>query len=530
FTNVAAGTYTLRVKNADGCVKASTSTLTVVANAGLPTIPVSQLDSLTNNCNVNSVDLTQAEPSSVSGISYEWWRGTDSTRASRILNPTTYSSTSKVYLWSKTADGCYSFKADSLQVQIVTCCVDSVGVLAPTEPNVGFQYEPATINYLAHTGYTAGSVVRYVLVNQADGKIKAINNISPEFSGIGSGYYKIHALVVRPETTITGLSEGNKFNNVLPNCTNTPFYQFVVFTSCDYESIWSMPNPTTLPAGKSQKFVLVDGFDSNKIVAVSDSSRFNSLSTYSSYEIVQIQYTGTISNLAVGNLLSSVTATDLDLFSSRYFSHCEPVVLQIDGEVFNDLNNNGTIDYSTESATGLPPENNDLFVKVLDSNNTVLAVSPVVDHYFTLSSSFEDGTYRLIFDTNEDMTDTTLTTPAYWESNPKEFVVEGGSVITPNFFSGGATTTQLGMHCTLPAPLPGVSGDSVSYCLGARANQLEAQAVSNATLNWYTVETGGTSSMTAPTPSTDSSGTFHYYVSQTLQNMESARTTFTVIV
>ncbi|MHA8051875.1 hypothetical protein V7S79_12255, partial [Aquirufa sp. ROCK-SH2] len=42
--------------------------------------------------------------------------------------------------------------------------------------------------------------------------------------------------------------------------------------------------------------------------------------------------------------------------------------------------------------------------------------------------------------------------------------------------------------------------------------------------------TGGTSSMTAPTPSTDSSGTFHYYVSQTLQNMESARTTFTVIV
>ncbi|MHA8051863.1 hypothetical protein V7S79_12195, partial [Aquirufa sp. ROCK-SH2] len=43
FTNVAAGTYTLRVKNADGCVKASTSTLTVVANAGIPSAPVASV-------------------------------------------------------------------------------------------------------------------------------------------------------------------------------------------------------------------------------------------------------------------------------------------------------------------------------------------------------------------------------------------------------------------------------------------------------------------------------------------------------
>ncbi|MHA8065697.1 hypothetical protein V7S76_03335, partial [Aquirufa sp. ROCK2-A2] len=530
FNNVNPGSYTLRVKTTDGCISASTSQLTVVANAGIPAIPVATLDSLINNCNVSTVDLTQAEPSSQSGISYEWWTGTNSTRVSQITNPSTYASTSNVYLWSKTTDGCYSEKADSLQVHMVTCCADSAGVLSATVDYLDSQYEPAIIDYVQHTGYSPGSVVNYVLVDQADGKIKAINSNAPYFTSVGSGYYRIHALVTRPEATLTGLSEGNSLANVLPNCSNMPFYEVIIFTPCDNNPIWSMPIPAALPSGKSQKFVLTDAFDSYKIVAISDTNSFNSIESYSSFEIIQVQYSGTINNLAVGNLLADVTATDIDFTASKFFDYCEPVVLQIDGEVFNDLNNNGNLDFSNESTSGLPYENNDLFVKLLDSQNNVMAVSPVVNHYFNMVPSFADGIYRLVLDNNSNTSDTTLTVYPYWVASPKVFEVQGGVVITPNFFLGGATSTFYGMHSTLPAPLPGIAGDSISYCVGAASAPLQAEAVSGATLNWYSDATGGTASSVAPSPSTDSSGTFHYYVSQTLGNMESARTAFTVIV
>ncbi|MHA8051579.1 hypothetical protein V7S79_10715, partial [Aquirufa sp. ROCK-SH2] len=43
FSGVVSGTYKVRVKNSDGCVSTSTSTLTVVANAGIPSTPVASV-------------------------------------------------------------------------------------------------------------------------------------------------------------------------------------------------------------------------------------------------------------------------------------------------------------------------------------------------------------------------------------------------------------------------------------------------------------------------------------------------------
>ena len=52
----------------------------------------------------------------------------------------------------------------------------------------------------------------------------------------------------------------------------------------------------------------------------------------------------------------------------------------------------------------------------------------------------------------------------------------------------------------------------VTYCVGETATALSATGTS---LKWYTTASGGTGSSTAPTPSTVSSGTTTYYVSQT---------------
>ena len=67
----------------------------------------------------------------------------------------------------------------------------------------------------------------------------------------------------------------------------------------------------------------------------------------------------------------------------------------------------------------------------------------------------------------------------------------------------------------------------ISYSQGATATAL---TVTGTALKWYTVATGGTSSSTPPTPSTAIVGTTNYYVSQTINGCESARSQIVVNV
>ncbi|MPR33614.1 Ig-like domain-containing protein [Salmonirosea aquatica] len=75
-----------------------------------------------------------------------------------------------------------------------------------------------------------------------------------------------------------------------------------------------------------------------------------------------------------------------------------------------------------------------------------------------------------------------------------------------------------------PAP---TATTSVEYCAGQPAAVLTATGTD---LKWYAGPTGGSGSTTAPTPNTAAAGTTDYYVSQTLNGCESARTKITVVV
>ncbi|OQA95431.1 MAG: hypothetical protein BWY22_02164 [Bacteroidetes bacterium ADurb.Bin217] len=77
---------------------------------------------------------------------------------------------------------------------------------------------------------------------------------------------------------------------------------------------------------------------------------------------------------------------------------------------------------------------------------------------------------------------------------------------------------------TTPAP---TVVSPVTYCQGATATALTATGTA---LKWYTVATGGTASATAPVPSTVTAGSTTYYVSQTLNNVESNRAAINVVV
>ncbi|WP_051313482.1 glycosyl hydrolase family 8 [Sporocytophaga myxococcoides] len=102
---------------------------------------------------------------------------------------------------------------------------------------------------------------------------------------------------------------------------------------------------------------------------------------------------------------------------------------------------------------------------------------------------------------------------------------------TQNYYvsqaSGGCESPRSTITVTVIQSSAPVVTSSVSYCLGATASALTATGTS---LRWYTLPTGGTSSTTAPTPSTSTAGTQSYYVSQTSGNCESPRALITVTV
>jgi gliding motility-associated-like protein len=85
---------------------------------------------------------------------------------------------------------------------------------------------------------------------------------------------------------------------------------------------------------------------------------------------------------------------------------------------------------------------------------------------------------------------------------------------------------QIDVTITPPPAAPNVISP-VNLCLGGQSSVLAAQGTN---LLWYTVPVGGTSSSTAPLPSTNSVGTTSYYVSEVNNGCESARAQIDVIV
>jgi endo-1,4-beta-D-glucanase Y len=90
--------------------------------------------------------------------------------------------------------------------------------------------------------------------------------------------------------------------------------------------------------------------------------------------------------------------------------------------------------------------------------------------------------------------------------------------------TGTATSSSVLVTINTAPVAPSVSSP-VSFCLNTTATALTA---SGSNLKWYTSATGGTSLNSTPVPSTATAGSQLYYVSQSLNNCESARATVTV--
>ncbi len=88
------------------------------------------------------------------------------------------------------------------------------------------------------------------------------------------------------------------------------------------------------------------------------------------------------------------------------------------------------------------------------------------------------------------------------------------TLIASNAACGSDSTTKTIVVKDISS-IPTVSATPVTYCQGQAAAPLTATGTN---LLWYTSATGGSGSSTAPIPSTNTAGTYTYYVTQTVSN------------
>lgn len=146
--------------------------------------------------------------------------------------------------------------------------------------------------------------------------------------------------------------------------------------------------------------------------------------------------------------------------------------------------------------------------------------------------------YSDFADYNVTNTDLKLTVTA--DTSSVKVIVRGDSVIVYSSGFTGSTNLNISVAensttekfvvsqkvpikitCSEPSA-PSVSTTSLSYCKGETSAALAATAPTGASLKWYTAASGGTSSSTAPVPSTAAAGTSTYYVSSNLAGCESS--------
>ncbi|CAH0997756.1 hypothetical protein EMA8858_03890 [Emticicia aquatica] len=165
-----------------------------------------------------------------------------------------------------------------------------------------------------------GKETRYLLVDSKSTKIVQISTTKTFTGLVGSNTYMIVAFSYENDGTVTGLLVGSLLSEVTASCSDFSralsvkiCSPFVERSQCDYSTTnITLNKATASPVGYITKYLLVNKFGT--MVQVNDTPSFTNLSGIQTYNAYSISYSndGSISNLAVGNNLSNVTANCYD--------------------------------------------------------------------------------------------------------------------------------------------------------------------------------------------------------------------------
>jgi gliding motility-associated-like protein len=251
---------------------------------------------------------------------------------------------------------------------------------------------------------------------------------------------------------------------------------------------------------------------------------FEMIHTGIPHQVIGFNYTGTATGIQAGGTIAGVSATNLDITAGAIISGCTAVTTQIDGIIYNDKDKRCIEGLNDQQ--GLPAVT--LYAKLLNSNNQVVSVSSAIQapyYTFSMSPDLLDGTYSIILDDNNRITDAVATYPNSWKGNAQTFTIELGQIVeylsnTANFVP---MCLQSATNKPILKPTANLVGNTYNYCQGAITSSIIIDALPGAIVNWYAQSAGGVAKTTPLIPDTSVVGTTTCYVSQTLNGAESDR-------
>ncbi|MHA8066669.1 discoidin domain-containing protein, partial [Aquirufa sp. ROCK2-A2] len=524
-----AGSYTVLVTNAVGC--SSTSLASTVTINAIPTATLSQGSGMNySNCSTTGPSVTLTANSDATNPTYIWYK--DNVVISGVSS-STYTATDLGLYSVKITDassGCFETSsqtkvtsAPALQPpgpasicadQSYTFTANAVGFTNPTyawevSTNGGNSYNPVSgTNNLA--SYVASSNGLYrVLVTDVN---QSLRSCSTELKTFALPSVSIQS---NPGLNICAGSTATLTANALANEASTTISSYQ-WTDSSIDLFGKTTN--TLTSTTSGNFS-VNVIDSNGCEAFSTNSNVvvNALPSQARASITQPTCslsTGTLTVISPtgSNYQYSLDGTNFQ--SSTIFSGLNAgnyVIYTKDENACTSQS--GTIVVQTQpqtvSLTGTISGNANPLANAIEIYS-VAAVTGAVNYQWTLPSGW------IGYSNTNSITVTTA--------------VGGTQILVRAESSDGCLSAPLSLQVGSIVPVPSLTGNTLTYCQDASANSLTATAMTDATLNWYLVASGGTASATAPTISTSQPGTFTYWVSQTFNGLESERDSLTITV
>jgi hypothetical protein len=200
-----------------------------------------------------------------------------------------------------------------------------------------FTSSSVTFNIGTPASLPSNSLTSYLLVDNATSTIVQISSTS-SFSGIvQSKLYDVYAYSYVNNNTVTGLVVGGSLNTVTSSCgdfSNPLTVRIcpasVTSGTCDYTtSSFTVKTVSTPPAGGTTQYILTNL--SGVILQVTSTPTFTGLSGSQSYNVYAVSYTGTVTNLTVGNSVNSISGSCYDLSNALPITVCvcQPICLPV---------------------------------------------------------------------------------------------------------------------------------------------------------------------------------------------------------
>lgn len=504
WTNVTAGTYTVTAVATDNQTASTTSSPITLKVS--PAVSITGLGAGIINCSTTSITLG----SSQAGSSYAWTRNTAAAGTGSTLNVTTAGTYGLTVTY---ANGCTE------TASIVTVTVDNSAPAAPTVTIPSAYCQNATAAALTATGT---DLKWYTVPTNGTSSATAP---TPSTAAAGTTIYYVSQTVSGCESpraqipvTVNAIPSAPGITSPVTYCQNATA---VALTATGTDLKWytvptngtsssTAPTPSTAAAGTTNHYVsqTVNGCESARetiVVTINAIPGAPLVSTPVTYcqnaTAVALTATGTDlkwytvptngTSSSTAPMPSTATAGTTNHYVSQTVNGCESpratIAVTINATPGAPSVSSPVTYCQNTSAVALTATGSDLKWYTVPTNGTSSSAAPT-------PSTATAGT------TNHYVSQT----------------VSG--------CESPRATIEVTVHATPGAP---AVSSPVTYCQNETATALSANGTG---LKWYTVPTNGTSSSTAPTPSTTTAGTTNHYISQTVNGCESPRALLEVIV